>query len=147
MQTIVPSKEQMRRYLELGLSQAQIAAKYEEDTGIRCSRSAIGMAIGRYGLKSSTLMPRHMDTVPWAVKPEHRNEKHLRLLRLEGRRRKGLKLSETELSWVQGFLDYLTEQDAVVAYNPKTKKGFWLVKREEQDAEGDIVRRPKEKVS
>lgn len=144
MQKIVPTKEQMRGYLELGLSQAQIAAKYEEDTGIRVSRSAIGMAIARYDLKSATEAPRYQDLLPWRVKAEHKMDKHARLLRLEGRRREGKRLSEQELSWVQGWLEYLAEQDAVVTYNPRTKQGWWLVKRDpEVDDPKDIIRRPK----
>ena len=142
MKQIVPDPTQMRRYLEQGLSQAGIVDKYEEDTGIRVSRSAIAMAIGRYGLKSSRPRPRYTDTVPWHVLPEHRNHNDARMLRLEGRRREGLPLSEKELRWLEQFIDLLRERNAVIDYNPKTKKGFWWVPREEGD--DDIVRRPEE---
>lgn len=139
----VPDATQMRRYLESGLTQQQIADKWEEDSGNRCSRSAIGMAISRYGLKSSKPRPRYADMLPWKLNEEHRMATIARKLRLEQRRREGGKLSDYELEWVQAFINDLEQRDAVVHYNPKTAKGFWLVARDpERDAPGDLIRRP-----
>lgn len=140
MQQIVPDKTQMRRYLDKGLSQAGIVEQYEEDTGIRVSRSAIAMAIGRYGLKSSRPRPRYMDTLPWKVEPEHRDHNDARMLRLEGRRRSGGSLTGKELRILEAWLDLLKERGAVIEYEPRTKKGFFWVPR--TDADDDIVRRP-----
>lgn len=142
MKQIVPNKTQMRRYLEQGLSQAGIVEQYERDTGIRVSRSAIAMAIGRYELKSSRPRPRYMETVPWKVEPVHRDHNDARMLRLEGRRRSGGSLSAKELRILEGWLDLLRERNAVITYEPKSKKGFFWVPREEHD--DDIVRRPDE---
>lgn len=140
MKMIVPDSNQMRRYLERGLSQAGIVEQYEEDTGIRVSRSAIAMAIGRYGLHSSRERPRYADTMPWKLLPEHRDHNDARMLRLEGRRRMGGSLTEKELRILEAWLDLLKERGAVITYEPKTRKGFfWVPKTGEDD---DIVRRP-----
>ncbi|MCW2843333.1 MAG: Pirin domain protein [Nocardioides sp.] len=140
MKQIVPDKTQMRRYLDQGMSQAKIVEAYEKDTGVRVSRSAIAMAIGRYELKSSRPRPRYMETLPWTVLPEHRDHTDARMLRLEGRRREGGSLTVKELRWLQTWLETLNARNAVVDYNPRTKQGFWWVPREETD--DDIVRRP-----
>jgi hypothetical protein len=140
MERIVPDPTQMRRYLEAGLTQAGIVEQYEKDTGIRCSRSAIGMAIKRYDLESSRPRPRYSETIPWEVKAEHRTATDARMLRLEGRRREGHPMNEKELRLLQGWRDLLEERNAVVVYNPRTKKGWWWVDRVETD--DDIIRRP-----
>src|SRR6478752_7450426 len=51
MKEVVPDKAQLKKYLAAGLTQKQIVEQYEKDTGIKVSRSAIGMAISRYGLR------------------------------------------------------------------------------------------------
>lgn len=140
MKTIVPDPTQMRRYLELGLTQQQIVEQYEKDTGIRCGRSAIGMAISRYGLSSSRPRDRYMDMIPWKLEPEHQQHPDARLLRLEGRRRRGRDISERDLTWLTNWLTSLEEQNAVIIYRPETVEGFWFVPRTEED--DDIIRRP-----
>ena len=140
MKRIVPDKTQMEAYLRAGLSQAQIARQYEEDTGIRVSRAAIGMAINRYGLSSNKPSFRYEDLLPWHLKPEHTMHTEARLLRLEARRRRGLPLSETDLKWLDSWLKEMREQNAVVTYNPDTEDGFFWVERTAED--NDIIRRP-----
>ena len=46
----VPDKEVMRRYVDQDLTQAQIAEAWGEKTGVKPSRSAIAMAMQRYGI-------------------------------------------------------------------------------------------------
>lgn len=140
MKQIVPNPNQMRRFLDQGLTQAQIVTAWEEVSGNRCSRSAIGMAISRYDLKSSHPKPRNTDLLPWRLQPEHRDHWDARMLRLEGRRRRGDALSDEQLRWLEQWLDKLREQEAVVTYEPRSKKGFFWVPRTEGDA--DIIRRP-----
>ena len=136
---MVPDKTQMRRYLEAGLTQAQIVDQWERDSGVRVSRSAIGMAIGRYDLASSEPRPRYEDTLPWHVRLEHRNHNDARMLRLEGRRRTGRKLNEKEARLLAEWRRLLEERHAVVAYDGDTEQGFWWLRRTAQD--DDIVRR------
>lgn len=139
-QTVVPDQTQMRRYLDEGLTQAQIVERWEKDSGLKASRSAIGMAISRYGLKSSRPRERYMDMIPWKLEPEHMNVPEARLLRLEGRVRRGKDLTPTELRWLRGWRNELEEKGAVIVYRPETEQGFWWVPRTDED--DDIVRRP-----
>lgn len=142
MKTIVPDKTQMRSYLKAGLSQQQIAEQYEKDTGIRVSRSAIAMAISRYGLSSVRPRDRYMDMIPWQLKPEHQDHPDARLLRFEARRRRGLDLNDRELTWLTNWLDRIEHENAVIIYRPETTEGFWWLSRTEDDT--DIIRRPTE---
>lgn len=137
---IVPSATEMRRYLARGLTQQQIADAYEADTGVKCSRSAIGMAINRYGLKSSTPRPRYDDLIPWKVRPEHRGRLDHKYLHWEKRRREGKSLTPKQLTMLQNWLERLREEKAVVMYNPDTDQGWWWVPRQADDV--DLIRRP-----
>lgn len=133
--SLVPSKTEMRRYLKRGLTQKQIAEEWENDTGIQVSRAAIGMAINRYGLESSHPRNRYEDTLPWTVREEHARDHNARMLRLEGRRRRGLKLSDMEKRWLDSYLSTLKERNAVVTYTPEL--GFIWVTR--PDGYNDLV--------
>lgn len=143
MKRIVPDPKQMEAYLNRGLTQAQIVEEYENDTGIRCSRSAIAMAMDRYGLKGKRVRPRYMDMLPWRVAHEHRMHNDARMLRLEAKRRRGEALKTAELRWLTAWLDELDRKNVVIDYNPRSKRGFWWLPRTDEDT--DIIRRPKEK--
>lgn len=136
----VPGKTELRRYLERGLTQAQIAEAWEQDSGVRVGRSAIAMAIERYGLKSGKPRPRYEDMLPWEVRGEHAMHNVARMLRLEGRRRQGGKLSEKEKRLLTNWRAALDEQNAVVTYDPDTAEGFFWTDRLESD--DDLIRRP-----
>lgn len=137
----VPDATQMRRYLELGLSQSQIVEQWEKDSNVRVSRSAIGMAISRYGLKSSRPRERYMDTLPWKLNQEHYYHPDARLLRLEGRRRRGKSLTDKEQTWLNGWLKEIQDKEAVIIYRPETEQGFWWVPRTDED-DDPVIRRP-----
>lgn len=133
---VAPGKSDLERMLRRGLTQHQIVDAWEKETGVRVSRSTIGMAIKRYGLQSSTERPRHDDLLPWHVVGEHRNHLEARMLRLEARRRKGLPLSEADLQWVNNWRAELEAKNAVVGYDPAV--GFVWLPREPTDS--DIIR-------
>ena len=135
-----PGKTELRRYIEKGLTQAQIAEAWEKDTGVRVGRSTIAMAIERYGLHSAHPRPRYEDMLPWVVTAEHRMAWDARMLRLEGRRRQGKKLTEDELRWLTQWREQLDTQNAVIMYHPGTADGFFWVERE--DGDDDVIRRP-----
>lgn len=137
---LVPDATQMRRYLERGLSQQQIADEWEKDSNNRVTRAAIGMAINRYGLKSSTERDRYDDLLPWSIKPEHRQHRDAKHLRYESRRRRGKSLSEGELRRLENWKLALRDAGAVVYYEPNTDQGWHWVPREPQD--DDLIRRP-----
>ena len=137
---LAPGATELRRYLEKGLTQAQIAEAWEEDSGIRVSRSTIAMAMNRYGLDSPRPRPRYDDLLPWTVVDEHRMANDARMLRLEGRRRKGGKLTEKDKRILAQWKDALAEAGAVIMYDARTPEGFWWVQRTEGD--DDLIRRP-----
>ena len=139
---VVPNKTEMKHYLSRGMTQQQIADAWGEKTGTRPSRSAIGMALVRYGLKASKPRPRYEELLPWRVRAEHKMHYDARMLRLEGRVRAGKPVSQDLLDDLVAWKQRLAELDAVVHYEPDTEEGFWFVKREPQD--DDIIRKPKD---
>ncbi|MDP9820524.1 hypothetical protein [Nocardioides massiliensis] len=138
--TVVPDATTLRRYLDKGLTQAQIVDAWEADSGVRVSRSAIAMAISRLGLESSRPAKRHTDLLPWVLKKEHQMATEARLLRIEGRRRRGESLSKADLTWVSNWVEGLHRDNAVITYLPNTKQGFHRVARVKSD--GDNIIRP-----
>ena len=140
MEPKVPNKTQMRLYLERRLTQLQIVHQWEQDSGIRVSRSAIAMAIKRYDLKSAKPRPRWDDLLPWRVVDAHRMKHDARMLRVEARKRRGLPISSEEASMHAIWRKRLKDQNAVISYAADTRKGFWWVTREESD--GNSLIRP-----
>ena len=135
---VVPDKTQLRRYLEKGLTQQQVVDAWERDSGVKVSRSAIAMALARYGLESAHPRDRYEDLLPWKIKPEHMRLMDARNLRLEARRRRGLPLSSRDEKRLINWLDELEQRNAVIVYRPNTHRGFWWVTRNEDDT--DIIR-------
>ena len=138
MKNRVPDKTQMRRYLERKLTQQQIVDEWEKDSGIKVSRSAIGMAIKRYELESATPRPRFEDLLPWRVAEDHRMHYDARMLRLEGRRRRGLALTDEHKKMLTAWLLRVKESNVVVTYQPETHEGFRWVERQESDGDSLI---------
>ena len=138
-----PDRTSLRLYLDRGMTQKQIVDEWEKDSGYRVSRSAIGMAIARYGLKSTTTRGRFSDVIPWTVRTVHKNRYDLRMLRLEHKRRHGGKLTEEQKKRLNSWRRALdTPQEgapmgAVVFYNPNTAEGFFWIPRE--DHHTDII--------
>jgi hypothetical protein len=122
------------------MTQQQMVAAWEEESGVRVSRSAIAMAMHRHGVEAARPRPRYEDTLPWHVLDEHKYNAQARLLRLEGRRRQGRALNAKELQWLTTWRRELEAHNAVVMYDPQTEEGFHWVTRQESDV--DIIRRP-----
>lgn len=142
MRQVVPDATILRRYLDEGLTQAEIVEAWEKDSNVRVSRSSIGMAIDRYGLRSAHPRNRYEDLLPWKVLVEHRDHMDARMLRLEGRRRAGERLSHRDKVSLHNWLERLEAAGAVVHYDPDTPEGFhWVVPEEGDD---DIIHRPKD---
>ena len=125
----VPNKTQLRHYLEKGMTQQQIVDAWEAESGHRFSRSSIAMAIERYNLNSAHPRPTYTEMLPWTIRTEHRNHMDARMLRLEGRRRAGVSLSEREQRWLDQWKADLERAGAVVHYERDTEEGFWWVPR------------------
>lgn len=122
------------------MTQRQMVDAWEAESGVRVSRSAIAMAMRRHGVDAAKPRPRYENTVPWQLKPEHKYHAQARLLRLEGRHRKGRKLNDKEFQWLSTWRRELHELNVVVLYDPETEDGFhWVPRRSTDD---DIIRRP-----
>lgn len=135
-----PDKTWLQRQARRGLTQKQMVDAWEEESGLRVSRSAIAMAMSRHGVEAAKPRPRYDDMLPWHVLDEHKYNAQARLLRLEGRRRKGGKLTERELKWLTTWRRELEVNNAVVIYDPQTDEGFHWVQR--LDSDDDVIRRP-----
>lgn len=136
----VPSKGELEKYLGRGMTQAEIAAAWRNDSGESVSRSAIGMAILRYGLQSSKPRPRYADLLPWVIKLEHRNLMDAKMLRAEARRRAGHELKGRYARDLELWKRRLKEVGAVIHYDADTVEGFHWVRPEEGD--DDLIHYP-----
>lgn len=137
---MAPGATELRRYVSKGLTQQQIADAWEKDSGHRVTRSAIAMALARFDVESAHPRPRYEDMLPWTVVSEHRMAWDARMLRLEGRRRSGGKLTKQEKHLLTQWKEMLDQKNAVITYDPATPEGFYLTPRLESD--DDIIRRP-----
>lgn len=95
------------------------------------------MAISRFGLESARPRPEYRSLLPWKLSEEHRHHIDARMLRLEGRRREGGKLSESEQRWLDNWKAELDRLNAVVYYDRDTEEGFFWIPREEHHT--DII--------
>lgn len=127
----VPDADQLRAYLDRGLTHAEIAEAWLKDSGVKVSRSTVSMAVARFGLKdhSPRAHMRHSDLIPWKLQQEHVYRPEARLLRLEGRRRAGHELRDDELRWLENWKQELSAAGAVIHYDPDTEEGFFWVSR------------------
>lgn len=135
-----PDKTWLRHHAQAGMTQQQMVDAWEKESGIRVSRSAIAMAMRRQDVDAAKPRPRYEDMLPWHVLDEHKYNTQARLLRLEGRRRKGGKLNAKELQWLTTWRRELEAHNAVVIYDPQTEEGFHWVNR--TAADDDLIRRP-----
>ena len=124
---VLPSPDELRRMVEAGWSHADIAAHVEKTTGQQVQRSAVSAALSRAGLTKAT--PRYKEEIPWRVSEGHLTEYPVRMLRLLGRKRRGLPMNEEEEDRLSSWMEQLAEWDAVVAYSPSV--GFMYVAADE----------------
>jgi len=140
-----PDKGQLKKYINQGLTQQQIADAWFEETGVRVTRNAISMAMTSSGLKPANPRPRYDGNLPWRVKIEHSKAYDARMLRaaarIEGKRKKD-RLSDPEYKRYISWLEQLKENDAVVGYAPNTPQGFFWLPRLATDDPEDLIRRP-----
>lgn len=138
--TLTPDKTTLRRYVSQKLTQQQMVEAWERESNIRVARSAIGMALARHGLRSSTTRARYDELLPWRVKAEHTDAYDAQMLRLEARKRRKGRLLPEQRQRLSAWLARLEETGSVVHYDPLTPEGFWWVFREPVDT--DIIRHP-----
>lgn len=125
---LLPPTDQLERLVKAGLTHSEIADWIYENTGVRVSRSTVSSALSRAGL--TVAGNRFRDELPWKVRADHLTQYPARMLRLLGRVRSGIELTEEEQERLDAWLDALEEKDLVVAYAPEYK-GFIYVEADE----------------
>jgi hypothetical protein len=122
---LLPDKTKLRSLVDAGLTHQQIADWINENMGLDVKRSTIASAISRAGLSEATA--RYKEELPWRVRQEHLKHYAPRMLRLLGRRRAGLPLTEDQNQRLDSWINQLKSDSAVVVYIPDTEEGFHYV--------------------
>lgn len=119
MPRLAPTPAELKKYLDLGMTHAEIA----EMTGL--SRGTISSAIQRAGLSLEKM--RYKDEIPWRVAETHAQHYAARMLRILGRKRQGLKLTPAQDLALDSWLRKLRDMHAVVTYERDSEDGFYYV--------------------
>lgn len=144
---VMPGPAELKKLRDLGYTRGQIVDLVEQRTGHRVTPEAVSMALRRAKLTTSTR--RYEDEIPWRVRQVHERAYPLAMLRLLGRRRTGIELTEAQAKRLDSWLEKLegltfpdgSVRPAVVDYDPDSEEGFRYVPRAETD--DTVIRRPK----
>lgn len=129
---LLPDTATLRRWVEVeGLTHQQIADRVTMQTGEKIARSTVSAALHRAGISKPKL--RYSEEIPWRVSLNHVKEYPVRMLRLLGRRRAGLELTEVENERLDSWLKRLDDDNAVVAYDPDSTYGFYYIPKAKGD--------------
>lgn len=122
---ILPPVSRLRQLVDQGMTHQQIADLITKETGYPVGRSTVSAALHRAG--EAALAKKYPDEIPWRVKEEHQTHYAPRMLRLLGRRRKGIANSAEMDARLDAWLKQLHDAGAVVVYVPDTEDGFFYV--------------------
>lgn len=125
---LLPSVGELVALLEQGLTHQEIADHLRHTQGVAVSRSSVSAALSRAGV--SKVGMRYKDELPWKVRAEHLTQYPARMLRLLGRRRSSVELTDEEDSRLDAWLESLEDKEIVVAYAPENG-GFIYVDADE----------------
>ena len=134
---ILPDKNTLRHWIEdEGLTHQQCADRVYEQTGERVGRSAISVAVHRYGLSKPG--PRYSEYTPWRVEGRHITAYPLRMLRLMGRKAaKGdVSLSIVDKQALDAWLKMIEAENVIVAYDPDDEQGVHYIDAKYKDHDG-----------
>lgn len=134
----IQDETEVIRWMEQGWTYQEIVDEYRRKYNIETTLSMWSNFRRRRGLDRR--FNRDDSLVPWSVAQEHRNSYHLAMLRVEGRRRNGFEIRETDRKRLESWLRDVRELNGVVHYDPATVDGFHLVPREAGDT--DLIRQP-----
>lgn len=119
------------------MTHAQIAEAIGREVGYPVSRSTISAALHRAG--ESATAKKYPEELPWTIHEQHQTHYAARMLRLLGRRRKGIRNTPEMDARLDSWLKQLTDHGAVVIYVPETEQGFFYILGD-PDVEGVPVR-------
>lgn len=110
-QKMLPGVDEIKRRLRAGETRTSIAEVY----GV--TRPAVTRALRQAGEEPGQMRYDHL--LPWRVLPRHtRNQYAPKMLRLEGRARNGLELSESDAKKLASWKRELKTNDTVIMYFP-----------------------------
>lgn len=119
--TKLPPVDEIERRLRCGDTMQQIADDYGS------SRAAVSLKLHRAGKPRRRVS--HKDVLPWHVATRHQNNYLAIVLRLEGRRRKGVSMSPREERMLTNWRRDMLEDDQVVVYD--YSEGFFVLDRKD----------------
>lgn len=134
---VLPPNDELKRCVDLGMTHQQIVDYVAEKYGVKVSRSSVSAALSRAGLTEREGM-RYKDELPWKVRGEHLTQYQARMLRLLGRRRAEMELTDEEESRLDAWLESLDEREIVVAYAPDDGGFIYVDADEIGDGDGGI---------
>jgi len=131
---ILPDKNKLQKYVQRGMTHQEIADLVTEETGTKVGRSAVSVALHRYGLAKDA--PRYKEYLPWRVKTEHVRAYPARMLRLMGRKAAGRDMTDVDAKLLENWLDMLNRENLIVAYDPDDEQGFHYIDAQFKDGHG-----------
>lgn len=140
---MLPPVDELKRCVEAGMTHQEIVQYIQEKHGRKVSRSSVSAALSRAGLTERE-GARYKDELPWRVKADHMTQYEARMLRLLGRERSGLRLTDEEVDRLDSWLEWMEEDDIVVGYAPKGPGFIYLRNEEFGDGENGVPIRRRE---
>lgn len=131
-------ESEVRHWIEEGRTYRWMVEEYERKYNLQVAPTMFSNYRAKHGL--ARRITRDDSLIPWDVKPEHRHDHILNMLRVEARLRAGQPVPEVHARKHASFMARLTEGNLVVLYDPATEEGFFYVPRQASDT--DIVRQP-----
>lgn len=122
---VLPPVQELQAMRERNMTLREIAERIFDATGEKVTPSAISAQLSRAGL--SMEQTRYKELIPWRVLMAHQKHYHVRMLRLEARRRAGNMLDASQVRRLDGWIAELKEKNAVIHYNPNKEPGFHAV--------------------
>ena len=137
---VLPDTTVLLRFVDQGLTHQEIAARLSQTLGVNVSRSSVSAALSRAGVSKGTM--RYKDELPWRVKGEHLTQYQARMLRLLGRRRAEVELTDEEDTRLDSWMESLEENKWVVGYAPDNGGFIYIDADEVNDgSDGSPIRR------
>lgn len=127
----VPDCDVLKQLVERGLTQQQMADWTLENLGNDVTRSAIGQALDRCGLRTVRPRARYVQELPWRVADRHGQHRFAKRLRLLGRENAGESLTREERGMLKKFKAEMDRKDASAWYDAEAPEGFYAVPRRE----------------
>lgn len=133
---MLPPVEQLQRWVDEGYTHEQIAELILIQTGEKVSRSTVSVAL--YRANKTKPKARFENELPWKIKTQHAARYPARMLRVLARRNRGMDVPPEEDHKLDLWLDKISQQGIVVAYDPDSEPGFFYVPARGKDGKDGI---------